>query len=82
MNPSELKTATIFHIDHSKFKPDFFAKEIPWQWVIFPWNKHEDLVNLVGKIAGSNSAEVQKEFKKRHGVEIELEDIERAMNTH
>jgi hypoxanthine phosphoribosyltransferase len=81
MNPSGLRTATIFHIDHSKFKPDFFAKEIPWRWVIFPWNKHEDLVSLVGKIGGDDPIEIQKEFRQRHGVEITLEDIERAMRS-
>lgn len=83
MNPLELKTATLYHIDSSKFRPDFFAREIKWHWVIFPWNRHEDLINLVGKIVGSRQMapeQVKDEFRSRHGVEVPLSAIKRAMN--
>jgi hypoxanthine phosphoribosyltransferase len=83
MNPEGLRTATLYHIDHSKFRPDFFAEEIKWHWVIFPWNRHEDLVNLVGKIAedGMAPGQVQGEFKSKHGVDVPLSAIERAMDS-
>lgn len=53
LNPAEVKTATLLHIDSSEFAPDFYAVNVPkdqWTWFIFPWNVHEDLLNLLGKI--------------------------------
>jgi len=35
-----IKTATIFHKPHSKFKPDFFAESTA-NWIIFPWERLE-----------------------------------------
>ena len=50
LNPKEIRTATIFHINGSEHKPDFYAKEIEWKWIIFPWNLTEDLCNLIEKM--------------------------------
>ncbi len=50
--PAEAKTATLLHITHSKYVPDFYSEEVPednWTWFIFPWNVYEDLRNLVQK---------------------------------
>ena len=47
LNPSEVRTAALRHIEGSKFKPDYYAEKITWRWVIFPWNFVEDLCNLV-----------------------------------
>ena len=51
LNPSYIRTATLMHIKGSKFVPDYFAKEIDWKWVIFPWNFFEDLCNILPKAA-------------------------------
>ena len=50
LNPSEVRTAALRHIEGSKFKPDYYAEKITWRWVIFPWNFVEDLCNLVEKV--------------------------------
>lgn len=53
LNPGEVRTATLLHIPHSKFKPDFIAQELAegeWHWFIFPWNYHEDITNLLPKV--------------------------------
>ncbi|MFQ6013339.1 MAG: phosphoribosyltransferase [Thermoplasmata archaeon] len=50
--PGELRSATLLHITHSKFKPDFYEVEVPkeaWAWFIFPWNLHEDLRTIIPK---------------------------------
>jgi len=50
--PSAVKTATLLHIDHSTFVPDYYAKTVPreeWTWFIFPWNYSEDLQSLIQK---------------------------------
>ncbi len=52
LNPKEVKTAALRHIEGSKFKPDYYAEKITWRWVIFPWNFVEDLCNLVEKVQG------------------------------
>ena len=51
--PKEAKTATLLHITHSKYIPDYYSEEVPednWTWFIFPWNVYEDLRNLIQKI--------------------------------
>lgn len=51
-SPRDLRSATLLHITHSKFTPDFYEVEVPkeeWAWFIFPWNLHEDLRTLVPK---------------------------------
>jgi hypoxanthine phosphoribosyltransferase len=40
LGAGEVKTATIYHKPHSKFKPDFFA-ETTSKWIIFPWERLE-----------------------------------------
>ena len=35
-----IRTATIYHKPHSKFKPDFFAESTA-KWIIFPWERLE-----------------------------------------
>jgi hypoxanthine phosphoribosyltransferase len=47
LNPEEIKTAALLHIKDSKFVPDYYAEEIEWKWIIFPWNVTEDLINLI-----------------------------------
>ncbi|NIU84484.1 MAG: phosphoribosyltransferase, partial [Candidatus Thorarchaeota archaeon] len=61
-NPKEIKTATLRHIKGSKFIPDYYGEEIPWRWVIFPWNYTEDLCNIITQIGEEH--ELQK-IKKR-----------------
>jgi len=43
---AEIKTVTIFHKPHSKFKPDFFA-ETTSHWIIFPWERLETTQFLI-----------------------------------
>ncbi len=75
LNPSEIRSATLRHITRSKFKPDFFAEEINWHWVIFPWNFTEDMVNIVPKVlrlVDSNDSIVQIKRKLRQLYKIDI----------
>ena len=49
-NPADVRTATVYHLSHSKYKPDYFGAEREWAWIVFPWNRTEDLVNIINKI--------------------------------
>lgn len=51
-SPSVVKTATLLHITHSSFLPDYYSdvvSEDNWTWFIFPWNVYEDLRTLIPK---------------------------------
>jgi hypoxanthine phosphoribosyltransferase len=44
----EVKTATIYHKPHSKFRPDYFAESTP-NWIIFPWERLEATKLLINE---------------------------------
>ncbi|MFQ5552603.1 MAG: phosphoribosyltransferase [Thermoplasmata archaeon] len=74
--PSELRSATVLHITHSKVTPDFYEVEVPkeeWAWFIFPWNLHEDLRTIVPK-ALDGTARPVAEIKDalRSGFQLDL----------
>lgn len=84
LNPAEIKTATLRHITKSKFTPDYFAEEIAWRWVIFPWNFTEDMCNIVSKILkavdSQDAAQVNSELKRLHKVDISEEEVEEIIH--
>jgi len=50
--PAVMKSATLLHIEHSKFEPDFYDVFVPkekWTWFIFPWNLNEDMRTILPK---------------------------------
>ena len=61
-NPTNVKTATLRHIEGSKFTPDFYGDVITWRWVVFPWNFVEDMCNIMPKV--SEGADSLQEVKK------------------
>ncbi|MCL4332178.1 MAG: phosphoribosyltransferase [Candidatus Thermoplasmatota archaeon] len=80
LNPSELRTSTMLHINHSTFVPDFFAEEVSqetWTWFIFPWNVHEDAFNLSAKFLDHpmTSEEISTELNSRYGLNVDLVDM-------
>jgi uncharacterized protein len=42
----EIKTVTVYHKPHSKFKPDFFAQTTA-NWIVFPWERLETTALLI-----------------------------------
>lgn len=84
MNPVEIKTATMLHIDHSKYTPDFFAEPISkdnWAWFVFPWNITEDIYNLIMKtpLRTGTSSEFLSELQERFSLEINEESLKRYL---
>jgi len=70
MHPRQLHSATLLHITHSKFQPDFFSVEVPkekWTWFIFPWNLNEDLRTILPKTLYEPKTveEIRAAFKKQ-----------------
>ena len=84
LNPREVRTATLRHIEGSKFKPDYYAEDISWRWVIFPWNFIEDLCNLVDQIRGEvkdpkDLAEFKRKLKENFKIDVDEETIEEIL---
>lgn len=80
LGPAEIKTATLMHITHSKFVPDFYAEEIKeWRWCIFPWCFVEDVISLIDKVIdnGSNMglSSIKQDLEKRFGINVEYEPL-------
>jgi hypoxanthine phosphoribosyltransferase len=78
LKPKEIRTATLIHLKTSKFMPDFYGREMDWFWIIFPWNRREDLVNLTQKIENlseKGAAAIKEELKQRFEVDITEEEV-------
>ncbi len=87
--PSEIKSATLLHITHSKYVPDYYSEEVPedkWTWFIFPWNVYEDMRNLIPKTLYKkrNKREIKNALKEQFEIDVPmkiisevLEDLER-----
>lgn len=82
--PAVMKSATLLHIEHSKFKPDFYDVFVPkdkWTWFIFPWNFHEDVRTLAVKTIGTpkDTKGVVKALKDQFQIKVAQEIVEEAM---
>ena len=79
LNPAEIKTATLLYITTSKLIPDFYAEEIEWKWIIFPWNVTEDLVTLASNYLKENGIanieKLSKGLKNWYNIELAKEQI-------
>jgi len=82
MNPSDVRTATLRHINGSKFTPDYFGDEITWRWVIFPWNYVEDMCNILPRVINKckNLREIKEVLKEDFKIVIEEEKIIEILN--
>jgi hypoxanthine phosphoribosyltransferase len=85
LNPAEIKTVTLRHIIGSKFIPDYYAEEIKWIWVIFPWNYVEDLCNILPKtLVLKNDVVDRKEtiikLKELFNVDIDQEILDELLS--
>jgi hypoxanthine phosphoribosyltransferase len=83
LNPLEVRTAALRHITGSKFTPDYFAEEISWRWVIFPWNATEDLCNLVSRVKQkgvTRAAEIKSKLKESFKINVDEGEIEEILS--
>jgi uncharacterized protein len=82
-NPKTIKTATMIHLNNSKFTPDFFGQEQDWAWVVFPWNYKEDLVNMTKTILESGTrliADIATKLKENYNLDIKPETIQEVLD--
>jgi len=84
LNASEIKTATLRHISSSKFVPDYFAEEIVWRWVIFPWNFIEDMSNIIPKVlklvnSMDDVAQIKLKLNQLYKIDLTEESIKEVL---
>ncbi len=88
LNPKQIKTAALRHINTSKFLPDYFGEEITWRWVIFPWNYTEDMCNIVPKVCKRLSVDpyenvdvikIKNELKQFYTLDASKETIDEIL---
>jgi len=82
LNPAEIKTATLIHLKHSAYIPDYYGHERDWAWIVFPWNQREDMVNLINKILGKEEKAIDKikeELKINFNLDIDIPEIEEIL---
>jgi hypothetical protein len=82
LKPLEVRTAALRHITGSKFVPDYFAEEIQWRWVVFPWNATEDLCNLVSRVKQkgvTRAAEIKSKLKENFKIDVDEGEIEEIL---
>jgi hypothetical protein len=85
LNPAEIRTVTLKHIEGAKFIPNYFGEEIKWIWVIFPWNYVEDLCNILPKALVLRNNEVDREetiakLRESFDVSIDPEIFNEVLN--
>lgn len=82
---AEVKTATLYHLNCSKFTPDFYGVEREWAWLIFPWNRREDMVNLVKKLAEKeeraleDTVKLKNLFQEAFTLEVEEDELQETI---
>jgi hypoxanthine phosphoribosyltransferase len=84
LKPASVRSATLLHITHSSFVPDFYSVEVPaekWTWFIFPWNRREDIRTLVSQaLEESDDPKRVREILKRNcDLDLGAEDVKRSL---
>jgi hypothetical protein len=77
----EVKTATLLLLNGSEFTPDFYGEELPWRWVVFPWNYVEDMCNLIPKVSegDKSSLEIKKKMMETYSLELTEDEISKLV---
>jgi hypoxanthine phosphoribosyltransferase len=85
LNPAEVKTTSMLHVNDSKYTPDYYGKSLPkdqWAWFVFPWNVYEDTYNLSKKFMESpiNVDGLKAKLADNYGLNVDNVDMEEILN--
>ncbi|MEL9914637.1 MAG: phosphoribosyltransferase [Thermoplasmatales archaeon] len=82
-NPAILRSATFLHINRSEIVPDYYAEVVDvsnWKWFIFPWNRREDMRNLVLDCIDSGDEDKTIEcLRDKHDLFISRKEFEETL---
>jgi hypoxanthine phosphoribosyltransferase len=89
LNPAQIRTASLQYLTNSKFKADYVGEELPWYWVVFPWNFTEDMCNIIPKVCTRlkmdpygevDVAKIKNELSQYYNVHIDEKTIKDALH--
>jgi hypoxanthine phosphoribosyltransferase len=81
--PKMVKSATFLHISRSEIVPDYYAEKITeenWKWFIWPWNRREDMRNLVmGCLDGGTVDQLIDCLSKKHDLFVSRRELDETL---
>ena len=81
-DPSEIRTAVLHHKIVSKYKPDYYTREVKeWHWITYPWAVMEDMTEYIKNMspAATSFEDVASKLRKEYLMELPSQIIEDAM---
>jgi hypoxanthine phosphoribosyltransferase len=80
-NPSEVRSAVLHHKTISKYKPDYYTREVKeWHWITYPWAIMEDMTAYMKDMqpAPVSVEQVEQQLKAEHGIQAPLQILSDA----
>lgn len=79
--PAEIRTAVLHHKIVSKYKPDYYTREVKeWHWITYPWAIIEDLTAFIRKMepVPTCAEDVAKKLRLEHSIEVPIQILSDA----
>jgi len=80
-DPAEVRTAVLHHKIVSKYKPDYYTREVKeWHWITYPWAIMEDMTAFIKKMqpAPDNAEQVAQQLRAEHNIEAPIQILSDA----
>jgi hypoxanthine phosphoribosyltransferase len=71
-NPTEIRSAVLHHKTISKYKPDYYTREVKeWHWITYPWAIMEDMTAFIKKMQPipTSAEQVAQKLRLEHNIE-------------
>lgn len=84
-NPAEIRTAVLHHKIVSKYKPDYYTREVKeWHWITYPWAMMEDVTAFIKNMSSEQVTieEVAAKLRDEFGMEVPSQVLQDAMKLH
>ena len=75
-NPTEIRSAVLHHKTVSKYKPDYYTREVTeWHWITYPWAIIEDMTAFIKKMdpAPACAEDITQKLWSEHDLEAPLQ---------
>lgn len=84
LGAGEIKTGVLQHKITSSFVPDFCAEvKREWNWIIYPWAAHEDLVGFTEKVLSEElctSEDISDRLKEQYGLAMDENGLKEVLD--
>jgi len=80
-NPTEIRSAVLHHKTVSRYKPDYYTREVKeWHWITYPWAIMEDLTAFIKKMdpAPASAQQVAQKLRQEHNIEAPIQILSDA----